>query len=128
MNRKEKLARRFLLAAGDGDPRVMHLIMSPSNPTRRYSIRKLAKAACRPDIAAQLPGEEVLTYFQEPPGHDELEDPGQVLRKTLEWADAFGQALSVALPAIRAKTRGNVEALEEELKKFEEQYREEHGQ
>jgi hypothetical protein len=127
MRKKEKLVRRFLLWAGHGNPYPMHLLMAPSNPSRRYMIRKLAKCAQQPCIAVQLPPEEVLPYFQEPPGHDEMKDPGRVLGKTLEWADAFHKALFAAFPAMRAKVGDNVEALHEELKKFEQEYREKHG-
>jgi hypothetical protein len=61
----EQLARAVLLWAGHGDPHGMHLVMSPSFPGHETFIKNLAAFGRRPDIAAQLPGPEVLAFFQE---------------------------------------------------------------
>lgn len=73
LSEDEQVARLVLLSFGDGDPHAMHLIMSPSNPERAVFIKNLALFGRRPDIAPRLPSPEVLEFFQEPEGHDEMQ-------------------------------------------------------
>ncbi len=64
MTKKEKLARRYLLWAFQGNPYPMRLLTAPSNRRRGYMIRHLARLARQAEIAGQLPGEETLSFFE----------------------------------------------------------------
>jgi len=63
----EKLAKRYLLWAFQGNAYPARLLTSPANKKRAGMIRHYARLARRPQIASQLPGEEMLSFFEAEP-------------------------------------------------------------
>jgi hypothetical protein len=83
MRGNEKLARRLLLWGSDGNPRLMHELLSRKAPHRGYLIRLFARIARRPEIAGKLPSEAVIPFFEESADYDARKEAEK--RKTEAW-------------------------------------------